>query len=322
MGWTFPPSAVRMADLGGWHTGTTAPTPHEGAVWLDTSSQMAPTLKVWLAGAWRTLSGGQVPSGDVLVEVAQTLPALTQAASLTVEQAAVEQIVADLVQTLPSLLQQAQVDVEGEPEQYFANFSDRPLDLGEPDGFVNRWGISLWGIRSSSIDSATVLSDVDTNNRRRLLSWSLLGQPADVELVAKVRTRNSNTGFRNALRARCSGDAGSEQGYYLDLSAAGLSLNKFDSNHAMVVLDDAVFPWSQNTWYWLRLRVDGDHLYGKAWPDGSSEPAGWQLSATDTDYSAGWAGLGHNSGGIGQHKEYAVLGAGLDGASAPATAPS
>jgi hypothetical protein len=116
MGWTFPPSAVRMADLGGWHTGTTAPAPHEGMVWLDTSSQMAPVMKVWLAGSWRTLSGGQVPSGDVLVEVAQTLPRLTQAASLTVEGIVPAEVLADIVQTLPKLTQSMVVQVTTDAE--------------------------------------------------------------------------------------------------------------------------------------------------------------------------------------------------------------
>jgi hypothetical protein len=66
---------------------------------------------VWLAGAWRTLSGGAPPTGDVLVELAQTLPALAQSATLTVDEGVPSEGTAELDQVLPALTQSAEAAV-------------------------------------------------------------------------------------------------------------------------------------------------------------------------------------------------------------------
>jgi hypothetical protein len=72
MGWTYPPSAVR-------HVGASAPAQtYEGLLWVDTSSVMAPVMRVWLAGAWRTLSGGAAPDVGLVAELDQTAPMPTQ----------------------------------------------------------------------------------------------------------------------------------------------------------------------------------------------------------------------------------------------------
>ena len=72
--------------------------------------------------------------------------------------------------------------------------------------------------------------------------------------------------------------------------------------------------WTNNTWYWLRLRqdprMDGSNtVFGKAWPADwvTPEPAGWQLtwadSALPTPHRTGYAGLTASSNdGLAQYE--------------------
>ncbi len=45
------------------------------------------------------------------------------------------------------------------------------------------------------------------------------------------------------------------------------------------------------TSYTLRFRIVGTTLYAKAWQTGSSEPANWMVTATDSSLSSGYCGL-------------------------------
>jgi hypothetical protein len=51
------------------------------------------------------------------------------------------------------------------------------------------------------------------------------------------------------------------------------------------------FPAQQNTSYTLRFRVVGATLEAKAWQTASTEPANWMVTATETTFQTGLAGL-------------------------------
>lgn len=74
-------------------------------------------------------------------------------------------------------------------------------------------------------------------------------------------------------------------GYKLMLVPAQgiLELRKGDDS-----MTSSPYPWKSETWTRFRMRItklaDGKfQIDGKAWPDGSPEPAAWSVSAQDTD---------------------------------------
>ena len=84
---------------------------------------------------------------------------------------------------------------------------------------------------------------------------------------------------------------GDSTGIYLYKSTGATNANK-------TLLDSEAFTNPINTWYWLKLSLQGTTIKGKVWKDGDAEPTtggpdndGYQLKATDSDYSSGKLGF-------------------------------
>ncbi len=87
-------------------------------------------------------------------------------------------------------------------------------------------------------------------------------------------------------------------------------------NGAAVSCDPAttgVLPQA-NTWYRFRLRVaplaGANSIQAKAWPDGTSEPAPWQITCTDARSNrptGGTIGVYHSGPGTSQWDDFAVI---------------
>lgn len=66
-----------------------------------------------------------------------------------------------------------------------------------------------------------------------------------------------------------------------------LRLNKFVAN-VFTSLDTVTLgTWQRNVPWHVRFRVEGSMLSARAWEEGTSEPANWNLTVTDTDIVAG-----------------------------------
>jgi serine/threonine protein kinase len=70
-----------------------------------------------------------------------------------------------------------------------------------------------------------------------------------------------------------------------------LNILKRSSPRSNPVLASVPFPAQANTSYTLRFRVIGATLQAKAWQTGSTEPANWMVSTTDTLFTSGLGGL-------------------------------
>ncbi len=62
----------------------------------------------------------------------------------------------------------------------------------------------------------------------------------------------------------------------------GYNLVFAEDQSTVCFVDDSVtwgprykFDWTPGVWYWFKLKMADDVLYGKIWPKGKSEPAGW-----------------------------------------------
>src|SRR5207244_723358 len=80
--------------------------------------------------------------------------------------------------------------------------------------------------------------------------------------------------------------------YDLAWTSVGNSNLKITSSSGGLLATGAIgSPIQANTDYTLRLRLQGTSVQAKIWPSASSEPAGWQVSATDPVVGSGFAGV-------------------------------
>ena len=134
---------------------------------------------------------------------------------------------------------------------------------------------------------------LEVGSRPGGLGYLLLSTPetaqAAQEVLARVRIRNFEPGFTviGGVAAGLQTNDGSGFNFYLTASTAGArSVDIYDRSLPLQPVQ--TFPWTTNTWYWLRLQhatnaaAGGIDVAAKIWPaDGlTPEPSGW-LSTWD-----------------------------------------
>lgn len=130
-------------------------------------------------------------------------------------------------------------------------------------------------------------------------SWDNVSLLADLEVKALVRPIAEDEFFYGGIVARGSGEAGTENGYYLVLAQTGVGQTDQVLLRRVVAGVEATiatlaFDWSLATNYWLKLYARGTDLKAKVWAESSAEPAAWMIEATDSDITArGRAGITH-----------------------------
>lgn len=159
-----------------------------------------------------------------------------------------------------------------------------------------------------------------TTNGRRAISWDVVGNPTDVEVLAKLGISKENDRF--GILVRGAGSSGSESGYVLQTNSNGsfLSLLRYSSGSATTVVP-LEGSSSGCRRVWLRLRLEGNNQYSKIWLDGEEEPLSWQHSTTDSGLSdSGFVGLFSFDGrttATAKGKYCLYYSVGVDGATAP-----
>ncbi len=197
------------------------------------------------------------------------------------------------------------------PAQFFTDFSaDAPG--GPPAGWSEVWRPSQWTVVA---EPRVLRHTVEGGSSRRALAWDLPEVVSgDVEVRTSVRFLSSNTYFQ--LPILMSGEAGSENAYYIDArrDTGTVRLNRY-LNGAFTTLTSAPLEAEESTWYHLRFRREGAALRLRIWEDGEAEPSQWQINHQDTSHmtgAVGFAGFQGNS-----INDWAFLGVGTGGEMAP-----
>lgn len=205
--------------------------------------------------------------------------------------------------------------------QYYTSFEHQPAG-SQPSGWTELWNgsSSTWTVTDSG--TKFVRNNISSTNDDRLLRWDTVGSPTDVEVVVRVRT-SSNTGYQNTIYVRASTSGGPlKNGYYLTMNetagAKRLLLEQWYEG-TYYYWHHVDYSWTANTWYWMRYKVSGNTHQAKIWQDGSSEPASWNISRSDT------SGTAYNGSGIvalagytaSGNRDFDVVGVGTNGDSAP-----
>jgi hypothetical protein len=75
--------------------------------------------------------------------------------------------------------------------------------------------------------------------------------------------------------------------YKLLYYSNGLHINKAIAGSNSNLANSGTFTPTNNTYYWFKFYCQDTTLRGKVWQDGTSEPAAWQVTATDSSVASG-----------------------------------
>ncbi len=172
-----------------------------------------------------------------------------------------------------------------------------------PTGWSTRWDGGTWTEEAGGYVRITTASSDDC-----VIASDTFTAASSVEVVCRVRSSlNASSQTHCGVATRGSATAGLEVGHLLYLrDGTTLSLSRLSGSSTLIVVGSASFAYTANTWYWLKFRVDGTNSQGKAWLDGTSEPAGWMVSAAST-LQSGWVGLyARQTGGTYDFDDFSV----------------
>lgn len=140
------------------------------------------------------------------------------------------------------------------------------------DHYVTHRGAAWTTKNGTWSESGQILSQTSTANgdpKKAIISNSGVTFPNNLMITAKVKVNSWTDDAYARAGISLFSNIGDGRGYNL----------LFHQNHSTVqFLDDEIawgpsfdFNWSDNTWYWFKLKSQNGTLYGKVWQDGSAE---------------------------------------------------
>ncbi|MGA1823833.1 MAG: Ig-like domain-containing protein [bacterium] len=166
------------------------------------------------------------------------------------------------------------------------SITESPI-LFEDDFFnFNSW-VTICG--TWNVDSGVLRAQNISNNAVIALKDSVWDNDwVDYEVIVKLK-QNTSDDMDGALLARYQSDT---QNYKLemDTDSDGLHLDKWNGGEIQLGSSYA-FSYSVDTWYYQKIRVEGNQISAKAWAEGEPEPISWLITRTDSTFSSGKIGL-------------------------------
>ncbi|RXT02833.1 M14 family zinc carboxypeptidase [Ammoniphilus sp. CFH 90114] len=266
--------------------------------------------KTRLEQAVTSIKSGGLNETDYTTDSWQNLQAALSAAEGLLNKADATQLEVD---TALENLNQAYLALQMMPKQYETDFSVYEAG-GAPTDWSTLWRESGWTVKEEPI---RLEHDVTEGGGRRVLTWDKVGEVnGDVEVSTVVRSKtNGTTMFQVHLHG--SGNAGSENSYYLDLRNSGdVRINR-NMNAYFTVLKsvEIPIPVQKDTWYEVVFKREGSTLKGKVWLYGEQEPDAWQVEVDDENFVNGKVGVGHVTSGM--INDWAYFGVGTGSMEAP-----
>ncbi|HEV2339557.1 MAG TPA: alkaline phosphatase family protein [Patescibacteria group bacterium] len=168
------------------------------------------------------------------------------------------------------------------------------------DTFV-RPNQTFWGRASDGIN--TWMGDASTNGNYSIVNTSghITNASSSTALLgpsvsdAEVLLSGSLTGFNTERFGGMLRFQNSSNFYKTFIDGKNFQLKKHIAG-SDTVLKSITFTALPNTSYSIRMRAQGTTLYAKVWQTGTSEPANWMITVTDTSLSSGTCGIFSNIG--------------------------
>ncbi|MBN1411242.1 MAG: family 78 glycoside hydrolase catalytic domain [Spirochaetales bacterium] len=156
------------------------------------------------------------------------------------------------------------------------------VSTGFNDNFNDNAISGAWSLYSGTwSESGSILRQDSTSQGdpcKAIASNTGLNLGSNQTVTAKVYVNSWTDGDSARVGVSLFTGTGDGRGYNL----------LFHNNHSTIQwLDDMVawgtsytFNWSDQTWYWFKLKMENGTLYGRVWQDGSAEPSNWPYTWT------------------------------------------
>lgn len=146
---------------------------------------------------------------------------------------------------------------------------------------LDKWSVISgdWDVISVGQNHIGHLLAGSVQNRRMV---SIASVPANITLTA--RTKGNATGDSHAdcsIGFFSNSDASSY--YFVMLGGTpnpDFWIGMWNGGSVYMLVSESLTALPNNEWYDVKVRLEGNHVDVKVWPDGGSEPADWQLSYT------------------------------------------
>jgi hypothetical protein len=188
------------------------------------------------------------------------------------------------------------------PLSFTTSFSEYPTGAGSPTGWTEIWSASgdkepyiveslINGPPEGILYGTKTLEFVGTSDDEYMLVLDASNGLTDFEILTLLSTgTNSNNSIRVNFRAI--GKTPTETYYYVQFQPlANNALLRKVVNGVGGGIDSVSKTFNSQTWYWHRIRCQGTSISASVWEYGASEPAGWNLTGTDSDIASGWVGI-------------------------------
>lgn len=195
---------------------------------------------------------------------------------------------------------------------YTNNFGQYTTGVAPPD-WTNRWAATNYLVQTGTgTISGKCLRWTKSANVRQAISWNFLpGTRSETilnsEILFRARNISTPTTPTNLMGGllRGGGASGTETGYrcMAQSVSTGTSATAWNSGFDKYVSGTVTGPitpytngpspnFAINTWYYMRMRINGNTLYRKIWYSGAAEPGSWDEILIDTSIATtGWIGL-------------------------------
>lgn len=140
-----------------------------------------------------------------------------------------------------------------------------------------------WTTSAATADTQSGLGRLVTASTAYAAASGRLPGPTDGELVVKWSMTTSTERYAR-IGCRVLND---QNLYRLEVGSSTLLLEKVVGGTRTTLASVPNRSFDVNRWYWARLNWRGAALRARVWVSGEAEPKTWEMSATDTSFTAG-----------------------------------
>lgn len=161
----------------------------------------------------------------------------------------------------------------------FTDWQDKTVGLEPPEGFTQRLGLTgdVWVVDVGQPAGGTgkaLMVDNLAGGAGLAVTPNALAVDSANEVVAKLAASSISVwGAQVWVRVTETGNTGYSAGL---LNGTDIRLFSWNAG-AYTTITTVPFAYAANSWVWMRMRVDGDLLYVRAWADGEVEPTTWNI---------------------------------------------
>ena len=160
-------------------------------------------------------------------------------------------------------------------------------------GTLDKWNVisGNWSVITDGANHVAHLTRTSTPNRRMVSKENVIDNifiSGKVKGLADIDCADMAIGFYS--------NSTGTYFYYVILSSNHLGLRRFENGNIYNIGDNPSVKFENNIWYSVRIKLESNNIYAKAWEVGSSEPSIWQIAYSEATSYGNYLILGGISG--------------------------